>query len=191
MAQLAHLLAATDLTGRSVYPLQRATQLRAESDCQVTVLNVVGDGLTASITERRRAEALSELENWQRSLTEAAQPGVAVDVVVGDPFAAILEALRSLQADLAVIGAPGKRGLKEALHRHYGRARDSVRRSARADGQSPPERPLPACTYRDRFLTRCEARPRMGLPHRSRSRDPAGPRLAATSEGAGARKAAD
>jgi hypothetical protein len=95
MAQLAHLLAATDLTGRSVYPLQRAMQLRAESDCQVTVLNVVEQGLTPGITERRRADALSELEAWQRSLTEAAQPGVSVNVVVGDPFAAILDELRA------------------------------------------------------------------------------------------------
>ena len=46
-------------------------------------------------------------------LPEAVLPGVSVDVVVGDPFAAILEALRSLRADLAVIGGPGKRGLKE------------------------------------------------------------------------------
>jgi nucleotide-binding universal stress UspA family protein len=113
MAQLAHLLAATDLTGRSVYPLQRAMQLRAESDCQVTVLNVVEQGLTPGITERRRADALSELEAWQRSLTEAAQPGVSVNVVVGDPFAAILDELRAQHADLAVIGGPGKRGLKE------------------------------------------------------------------------------
>jgi hypothetical protein len=64
MAQLAHLLVATDLTGRSVYPLQRAIQLRSESDCQVTVLHVVEHGLTSGVTERRRAEALSELENW-------------------------------------------------------------------------------------------------------------------------------
>jgi hypothetical protein len=33
MAQLAHLLAATGLTARSVYPLQRALQLKAESHC--------------------------------------------------------------------------------------------------------------------------------------------------------------
>jgi nucleotide-binding universal stress UspA family protein len=113
MAQLAHLLVAADLTGRSVYPLQRAIQLRAESDCQVTVLHVVEHGLTAGITERRRAEALSEFENWQRSLNEATQPGVRANVVVGDPFEAILEALRSQKADLAVIGGPGKCGLKE------------------------------------------------------------------------------
>jgi nucleotide-binding universal stress UspA family protein len=113
MAQLAHLLAATDLTGRSANALQRAIQLRAESDSQVTVLHVVEHDLTAGTTERRRADALSELEHWHRSLTEAAQPGVSVDIVVGDPFAAIVDELRVQQADLAVIGGPGKRGLKE------------------------------------------------------------------------------
>jgi nucleotide-binding universal stress UspA family protein len=113
MAHLAHLLAATDLTSRSVYPLQRTMQLREESDCQVTVLHVVEQGPTAGITERRRAEALSELETWKRTLPEAAQPGVSVDVVVGDPFAAILDGLRAQHADLAVIGGPGKRGLEE------------------------------------------------------------------------------
>jgi nucleotide-binding universal stress UspA family protein len=115
MAQLTHLLAATDLTGRSVYPLQRALQLRTESYCQVSVLNVVEHGLTSNLSERRRVEALSELQNWQRSLTEAIQPGVSVAVVVGDPFAAIVEALRNQKADLAVIGGPGKRGIKELL----------------------------------------------------------------------------
>jgi nucleotide-binding universal stress UspA family protein len=77
------------------------------------VLNVVEHGLTSSITERRRAEALTELEAWKHSLPGASQPGVTVDVVVGDPFAAILEGLRVQQADLAVIGGPGKYGVKE------------------------------------------------------------------------------
>jgi universal stress protein E len=113
MAQLAHLLAATDLTARSVYPLQRALQLKAESYCQLTVLNVVEHGLTSGIAERRRAEAVSELGTWKSSLSDASQIGVSVDVVVGDPFAAILEALRSVHAELAIIGGPGKRGLKE------------------------------------------------------------------------------
>ena len=135
MAQLTHLLTATDLTVRSVYPLQRALQLKAESYCQVTVLNVVEEGLTPGITERRRAEALSELETWKRSLAEVNQIGVSVDVVVGDPFAAILEALRDVQAELAIIGGPGKRGLR-SLHGYDCRACDPVRGSARADGQS-------------------------------------------------------
>jgi nucleotide-binding universal stress UspA family protein len=113
VAQLAHLLVAADLTGRSVHPLQRAIQLRAQLDCQVTVLHVVEHGLTAGIIERRRAEALSEFENWQPSLNETTQPGVSANVVVGDPFEAILEALRIQNPDLAVIGGPAKRGLKE------------------------------------------------------------------------------
>jgi nucleotide-binding universal stress UspA family protein len=79
----------------------------------VSVLNVVEHGLTSNIGDRRRAEALSELQSWQGSLPEAIQPGVSVDVVVGDPFAVILEALRSLKADLAVIGGPAKPGIKE------------------------------------------------------------------------------
>lgn len=113
MAQLAHLLAATDLTARSVHPLDRAIQLRTASGCRVTVLHVVEHGLTSSVTERRRAEALSELETWKRALPAPTQAGVSVEVVTGDPFAAILEATAAQHADVAVIGGPGKRSLKE------------------------------------------------------------------------------
>jgi universal stress protein E len=113
MAQLAHLLAATDLTSKSIRALQRALQLKAESYCEMTVLNVVEHGLTSSIAKRRRDEAMLELENWKRSLTEANQIGVSVDVAEGDPFAAILEALRGVEVELAIIGGPGKRGLRE------------------------------------------------------------------------------
>ena len=113
MTQAAHLLAATDLTPKSVWPLQRAIQMRAESDCRVTVLSVVEHCLTASITERRLSESLSELQNWKATLPEAAQPGVSVEVVVGDPFSVIFDGVRAQHADLAVIGGPSKRGLKE------------------------------------------------------------------------------
>jgi hypothetical protein len=41
MAQLAHLFVATALSTRSVYPVQRAIQLRATSDGEVTVLYVL------------------------------------------------------------------------------------------------------------------------------------------------------
>jgi nucleotide-binding universal stress UspA family protein len=113
MAHIGHLLVASDLTGRSVYPLQRAVQLKAESDCQVTVLHVVEQGLTSHVSERRYAEALAELEDWKRALPEASQPGIGVTVTVGDPFADIVDTLHAQQIDLAVIGGPGKRGVKE------------------------------------------------------------------------------
>lgn len=113
MAQVGHILAASDLTGRSVYPLQRAMQLKAESDCQLTVLHVVEHGLTSNIRERRHAEALTEFESWKRSLPEVNQLGVDVNVMVGDPFATIVEVLQIQQVDLAIIGGPGKQGLKE------------------------------------------------------------------------------
>ncbi len=87
MAQIGHILVASDLTGRSVYPLQRAMQLKAESDCQLTVLHVVEHGLTSNISERRYGEALTEFESWKRSLPEVNQLGVNANVMVGDPFA--------------------------------------------------------------------------------------------------------
>jgi len=113
MAHIGHMLVASDLTGRSVYPLQRAVQLKAESDCQLTVLHVVEHGLTAQILERRRTEADAQLEGWKRTLSEASQPGIGISVEVGDPFAAIVEVLQAGRIDLAVVGGPGKRGLKE------------------------------------------------------------------------------
>lgn len=113
MAHIRHMLVASDLTGRSVYPLQRALQLKAESDGQLTVLHVVEHGLTNNIKERRYAEALSELQTWKRSLPEAKQFGVDVSVTVGDPFANIVDVLRIQQIDFAIIGGPGKQGLKE------------------------------------------------------------------------------
>jgi nucleotide-binding universal stress UspA family protein len=113
MAHIAHMLVASDLTGKSVYPLQRAVQLKAESDCQLTVLHVVEHGLTPHMIERRQAEALSELESWKRALPEASQPGIGISVMVGDPFAGIVEALQTRQIDIVMVGGPGKRGLKE------------------------------------------------------------------------------
>lgn len=113
MAHIGHLLVASDLTGKSIYPLQRAVQLKAESDCQLTVMHVVEPGLTSRVSERRHAEASAELASWKQSLPEAIQPGVGIVVTVGDPFASILDTLQTRQVDLAVIGGPGKRGLKE------------------------------------------------------------------------------
>jgi len=113
MAHIRHILVASDLTERSTYPLQRALQLKEESGCQLTVLHVVEHGLTSNVRERRFAEAQSELETWKRSLPEAKQFGVDVAVMVGDPFANIVDVLQIQQIDFAIIGGPGKQGIKE------------------------------------------------------------------------------
>ena len=113
MANIAHLLVASDLTERAIYPLQRAMQLKAESDCQVTVLHVVEHGLTAHIRERRAAEALDELKRWKEALPALSQIALNVKVSLGDPFAAILEAVHTDLPDLSIVGQPGKPNLKE------------------------------------------------------------------------------
>lgn len=113
MAQIGHLVVASDLTTKTLYALQRALQLKAESDCQATVLHVVEHGLTPGIRERRQAEAFEDLDRWKRSLPEARQLGLSVHVAVGDPFAVILKELSDKNSDLAVVGQPAKHGVKD------------------------------------------------------------------------------
>ncbi len=112
MSTFAHILAATDLTGRSVYALQRALQIKAESNCQLTVLHVVEHGLTPGLKQRHYEAALANLEDWKQSLPVAQQLGLDVRVLFGDPFATILAILESEQIELAVVGSPGKNEMK-------------------------------------------------------------------------------
>jgi universal stress protein E len=112
MSTFAHILAATDLTGRSVYALQRALQIKAESNCQLSVLHVVEHGLTPGLRQRHYEAALANLEDWKQSLPVAQQLGLDVRVLFGDPFATILAMLESEQIELAVVGSPGKNEMK-------------------------------------------------------------------------------
>src|SRR6186713_196392 len=105
MSTFAHILAATDLTGRSVYALQRALQIKAESDSQLTVVHVVEHGLTQSLRQRHYEAALANVEDWKQSLPVALQIGLDVRVLFGDPFATILTVLDSEQIDLAIVGS--------------------------------------------------------------------------------------
>lgn len=113
MSKLERMLVASDLTGRSLYPMERAMQLEDQSGAAVTVLHVVEPGFTSKMQERRQAEALAALQDWRATLPQARQQGVAVSVVVGEPFATIIEQAAEHQMDLIVVGQPGKRGLKE------------------------------------------------------------------------------
>ena len=113
MSHLRHMLVASDLTGRSFYPLQRAMQLKEQSGALVTVLHVVEPGLASKLEERRCTEATTVLQEWRAALPDAKRQDVAVNVMVGDPFATIIEEAASRKTDLVVVGQPGKRGLKE------------------------------------------------------------------------------
>src|SRR5262245_18495165 len=113
MTTLSHILAATDLTGRSVYALQRAIQLKRDSGAQLTVLHVADHGLTSRLRERYYFEAVVELQDWKQTLPEVAQLAMDLKVVLGDPFSTIVDTIAIEQVDLAIVGGPGKGGLKE------------------------------------------------------------------------------
>jgi nucleotide-binding universal stress UspA family protein len=113
MSALRHVLVATDLTGRSFYALQRAMQLKGQSGALVSVLHVVESGLISNLEERRRSEASAALQDWRAALPEAVRQAVGVNVMVGEPFATVLDEAAHCKTDLVVLGQPGKRGLKE------------------------------------------------------------------------------
>jgi len=113
MSHIRHMLVATDLTGRSLYPLMRAMQLKGQSGALVSVVHVVEPGLISNLEDRRCAEASAALQEWRAALPEAGRQAVGVNVTVGEPFATILEEATHCKTDLVVVGQPGKRGLKE------------------------------------------------------------------------------
>jgi nucleotide-binding universal stress UspA family protein len=67
----------------------------------------------AEVQERRQAMAEEHLREWFANLPEADRSGVRFRVETGDPFAVIIEQAREQNADLVVLGEPGKKGLKE------------------------------------------------------------------------------
>jgi len=114
MAHIKHMLVATDLTGRSLYALKRAMQLRRETGTAgLTVIHVIEPGFSSRRQEGRHAEALAELQEWKASLVEDDRERVSINVLVGEPFATIVEEEAIHDMDLIVVGRPGKHGLKE------------------------------------------------------------------------------
>jgi len=53
------------------------------------------------------------LHDWFTNLPEAERSGIRPNVESGDPFAIILKWAKERNADLVVLGEPGKKGLKE------------------------------------------------------------------------------
>ena len=129
MADIKHILVATDLTDRSERACERGARLGRERAATVLLLHVVEGGLMAEVQERRRALAEEYLREWFGNLHEVDRSGVRFNVETGDPFAVILEEAQERNADLVVLGEPGKKGLKELF------VATTAERSATATGQ--------------------------------------------------------
>jgi nucleotide-binding universal stress UspA family protein len=109
MADLNHILAATDLTDRSERALQRALELcRATHGHRLTLVHVIPAGLPAQLSDQQQRAAEAFLADRISRMPE--QPSTSVEAVVrkGDAFGTIIGESIKCSADLVVIGAPGK-----------------------------------------------------------------------------------
>jgi nucleotide-binding universal stress UspA family protein len=111
MAGFKHILVGTDLSDRSERACERAIWLGRERAATVELLHVVEEGLVVQLRERERALAEEYLRDWLVGLSPADRPGAKV--AIGHPLAGILDEAHEQNADLIVLGEPGKTGLKE------------------------------------------------------------------------------
>jgi universal stress protein E len=110
MGKISHILLATDLTDRSERALLRATQLCRDGRAErFTLLHVVAVGLPPILAEQQLtgAEAFLAGKIAQFPSLGVATPG-SVIVRTGDPFSTIIGEGIAVEADLILVGAPGK-----------------------------------------------------------------------------------
>jgi nucleotide-binding universal stress UspA family protein len=84
MANIKHIVVATDLSDRSERACERGIRLARERAATVDLLHVVEGGLRAQAQERRRALAEEHLRDWFVSVPEKERPGVRFSVETGD-----------------------------------------------------------------------------------------------------------
>ena len=113
MARITQILVASDLTGRSDRALVRAVRLKRELAATLTLLHVVDPGLGPEVTERRRAESIEILEARMLDVSEESPRHVVIEALIGDLFATIVGEAEARNADLIVLGEPGKQRLKD------------------------------------------------------------------------------
>jgi len=113
MASITQILVASDLTGRSDRALVRAVQLKRGLAATLTLLHVVEPGLAPELTQRRRAESIAILEARMLDVSEGSLRHVVIEALIGDPFATIVGEAEARNADLIVLGEPGKQRLKD------------------------------------------------------------------------------
>jgi nucleotide-binding universal stress UspA family protein len=113
MTQILQILLASDLTERSRCALVRAVQLKRATAAGLTVLHVAEPGLTGEHAKSRQAAAMATMEAHLSDVSTGKLRRVLIKVAVGDPVSAIVAAAESRDADLVVLGQPGKQRIKE------------------------------------------------------------------------------
>ena len=129
MTALATILVATDLSPHADVALARAGQLAAEHGAALVVVHVFeplrpADApvpawpvaeLPAGFERDLETEAREELGRRLTGLPDAARSRARVELAHGVPFAEINRAARDCAADLVVLGAHGRRFLRDLL----------------------------------------------------------------------------
>jgi len=113
MTQIRHILLASDLTERSRCALIRSVQLKRATAAGLTVLHVADPGLTTELAEDRRAASVATMEAQLSEVSAGKLRRVLIRVAVGVPVAAIIAEAETRDADLVVLGEPGKQRTKE------------------------------------------------------------------------------
>jgi nucleotide-binding universal stress UspA family protein len=108
-----HILVATDLSNLAVPAFARGARLGRERSATVDLLHVVEGSFVAEVREGRHVLAEEHLREWFASVPEVDRSTVRLDVANGEPFAVIIEQAQAHDADLIVLGTPGKKGLRE------------------------------------------------------------------------------
>ncbi len=113
MADITHILVASDLTERSRPAMERALQLKEQAGAALTLLHVVEPGLPPRGTENRCGEAMQLLQSQFAATCKRELRRLWFQVVAGEPFASIVEQAETRGADLIVLGDPTKRRWKD------------------------------------------------------------------------------
>ncbi len=103
------VLAAHDLTARSDVALVRAARLAFDRKGNLTILHVIDSDLPISIADAQRMTAENYLKTRARQWSGRETAPYSIEVVSGDPAAAIAAAAGERAVDLVVIGRHRRR----------------------------------------------------------------------------------
>ncbi len=115
MHTMKKLLVASDLSRRSERAVAQAAHLSERLGAEMTVLHVVDDELPMRVFEAEREQALRSLAETTAQLPARFGERLAVRVVGGLDFQAILSAAQEEEADLIVLGTHRQNVIKEVF----------------------------------------------------------------------------